>query len=709
MSGSVFLLLVFSALYSISHAADKGTIIVFTEPGEAKLYVNGQLKGQSPAREDHLFSMKLKSGVYTIEAVKETGSHLDEYYGRQTVTASENNISNITIKLKKRPSLFARNKLIENNTRLSQFIKPKMVLIPAGSFRMGCVSGKECLDEENPVHLVHVPRFWMGKYEVTFDEWDACVADSGCDHMPQDRLGNRGDRPVTNVSWDDVQQYIEWINQKAGRFYRLPSEAEWEYAARSGSTTMYPWGNRLGKNNANCYYCGSPTDGKNTLPVGSYRANGFGLHEMAGNVEEWTQDCVNDSYKGAPLNGSAWLTGDCSRRIVRGGSYISTPWSSRSASRGDGAAHSGAERRGFRLAMGRLKQNNSTKAAAPTRLLTDSTANSTEKGILRIYTYYVSEDIDIYINNEYMGKTLQNKDKRLVVKLDEGNYTVTALKDFKPPNGTKEYFAEKQVYLSSDTIQTVLLIPELRPNENIRNKIIKKYRDHVPEPEMVAIPSGSFNMGCLKPRHCNKKSLPVHKVDVSSFELGKYEVTFKEWKVCVAFGACEHYPYYAGIGDDNHPIIDVSWSDAQQYIQWLNKVTGNNYRLPTEAEWEYAARAGTTTEYFWGNELEHDKASCERCPGKWKRKLAPVGSFKANAFGLHDMHGNVEELTQDCSNKNYDGAPTDGSAWEAGDCSERMRRGGSYRSNTINSYLRYPYKHNIRSSKTGLRLARDID
>ncbi len=210
-----------------------------------------------------------------------------------------------------------------------------MVVVPAGSFMMGSPDTEAGRSpDEGPQHRVTFAQpFAVGKYELTFDEWDACVADRGCKHKPGDEGWGRGRRPVINVSWDDAQTYVAWLAKKTGKGYRLLSEAEWEYAARAGSTTAYPWGQEPGTNRANFYGSGSQWSGKQTAPVGRFKANAFGLFDMIGNVWEWTQDCWNDSYAGAPKDGSAWLKGDCVRRVVRGGSWDNYPEFARAACR----------------------------------------------------------------------------------------------------------------------------------------------------------------------------------------------------------------------------------------------------------------------------------------------------------------------------------------------------------------------------------------
>ena len=237
----------------------------------------------------------------------------------------------------------------ERQRRIAREVVGEMVSIPAGRFRMGDLSGEEW-DSEKPVHSVTVPAFSMGRYEVTFAQWDACVANGGCGgYTPDDAGWGRGNRPVINVSWDDIQGFIKWLNGGTGGKYRLPSESEWEYAARAGSTTKYSWGNSIGSNRANCDGCGSRWDNQQTAPVGSFSANAWGLHDMHGNVYEWVQDCWNDSYAGAPSDGSAWTSGDCSRRVIRGGSWNYNPWFLRSAFRSGSPRSNRSGYLGFRL------------------------------------------------------------------------------------------------------------------------------------------------------------------------------------------------------------------------------------------------------------------------------------------------------------------------------------------------------------------------
>ena len=227
---------------------------------------------------------------------------------------------------------------------------PWMVVVRAGEYMMGSSEG---VAGEEPRHRVRIGEaFAVGKYEVTFGEWDACVADGGCEgYMPNDVGWGRGNRPVVNVSWEDAKSYVRWLSRETGKEYRLLSGGEWEYVARAGTETRYTWGDDVGDNRANCDDCGSRWDGEKTAPVGSFGANGYGLHDVHGNVREWVEDCWHEDYHGAPANGSAWVTGgDCSLRVLRGGSWYDLPWNLGSAFRGRGSTGNRYDDVGFRIA-----------------------------------------------------------------------------------------------------------------------------------------------------------------------------------------------------------------------------------------------------------------------------------------------------------------------------------------------------------------------
>ncbi len=440
-----------------------------------------------------------------------------------------------------------------------------------------------------PAHRVEIARpFALGVHEVTFAEWDACVAGGGCaGYRPPDEGWGRDSRPVVNVSWEDAQSYVHWLSRKTGRRYRLPSESEWEYAARAGTETRYHWGGEVGRNRANCKHCGSRWDGERTAPAGSFEANGFGLHDVHGNVWEWTEDCWNRRYVGAPADGSAWASGDCSQRVLRGGAWRSPP------------------------------------------------------GLLRV-------------------------DRRIRIDADKRRHVVTGFRIARTLNAAG----------------------------------VPTFRDCEECPDMVVVPAGGFVMGSPdseRGRYGNEG--PLHRVELArSFAMGAYEVTFAEWDACVADGGCAGYrPPDEGWGRGSRPVVNVSWEDAQSYVRWLSEKTGREYRLPSEAEWEYAARAGTDTRYHFGDYIvkatgKEIVANCDDCGSRWDdESTAPAGSFRANPFGLYDVHGNVWEWVEDCWNASYAGAPADGSAWESGDCGLHVLRGGSW----------YNFKRNLRSAVRG--------
>jgi formylglycine-generating enzyme required for sulfatase activity len=174
--------------------------------------------------------------------------------------------------------------------------------------------------------------FAIGRREVTFEEWDKCAEAGGCKYRPSDRDWGRGDRPVINVSWVDAKAFVAWLSQKTGQTYRLPTEAEWEYAARGGADTTFWWGREVGSRQANCADCNTG-EAARTVPAGTFKANAFGLFDTAGNAAEWVEDCWNDNYRGAPSKGEAWLTGQCRLRVLRGGAFDSQSRYLRSSSR----------------------------------------------------------------------------------------------------------------------------------------------------------------------------------------------------------------------------------------------------------------------------------------------------------------------------------------------------------------------------------------
>ena len=225
---------------------------------------------------------------------------------------------------------------------------PEMIAIGGGDFVMGS-DRSQLASEERPSHRVTVQRFAIGRHEVTFDDYGRFAQATGRS-LPDDLGWGRGDRPVMNVSWEDASAYADWLSRQTGQRYRLPTEAEWEYAAAAGSDTTFWWGFQLGENRANCFNCGSRWDSKSTAPVGSFEPNDYGLHNTAGNVMEWVADCYHNSYQGAPEDGTAWLEPGCRKRVVRGGAFNKPGDSLRTTKRSGQEADSRLFVVGFRLA-----------------------------------------------------------------------------------------------------------------------------------------------------------------------------------------------------------------------------------------------------------------------------------------------------------------------------------------------------------------------
>ena len=218
--------------------------------------------------------------------------------------------------------------------------------------------------------------------------------------------------------------------------------------------------------------------------------------------------------------------------------------------------------------------------------------------------------------------------------------------------------------------------------------------------EMVTIPGGTFAMGSDD----DPSEKPIHRVTIESFAISKFPITVREWNACVAAKSCTYVP----TGKDDAPVTNLNWTDTQQFVEWLSKVTQKPFRLPSEAEWEYAARGGSKTKFWWGDQLQADMANCKGCNAPYDASQPlKVGSFKPNSFGLYDMGGNIHQWVADCWHKNYQGAPSDGSAWIDNDCLSRVIRSGSWKNDP--SYVRPSsrdhYDTGVRYPTHGLRVA----
>jgi len=667
-------------------------------------------------------------------------------------------------------------------------------------------------------------NFSMSKYETTFAQYDAYAEETGI-AKPSDDFSGRGNRPVINVNWNDANAYAAWLSKKTGKSYRLPTEEEWEFATRGGTTTNYFWGDDIGVNNANCNGCGSQWDGKQTAPVGSFKANSFGLFDMHGNVYEWTSSC--------------WLENFCDTRVLRDASWDAPPSNLHSDFRTGFTFTMRSKHFGFRLVQDTTGINLNSE---PTNTVTVFTS-------LKLWATNAWEGITNVIWS--FGDGLADASSSVFNGISEvvnaifttaGEKTITAT--FKDSANTTVAQRTTSITVvaasssSSSSSAPTARLSGITPNQIIRNLTgsfdiagtnLPTTGISVTAPtdpaaicqapnnmradsfgtactfkkvgaQTLEVRKGSALIGTMSvtvktnvtgvtwasPSTTNSGTVKfgetvtytvaginlledatmgfaVEKCGVSNTEIGnptntqrtfqcffnneagavagqmagvvkdapngqvlfdgwnvavevpviqvtpefvpipgknfsmsKYETTFAEYDAYAEETGVEK-PSDSGWGRGSRPVINVNWHDAVAYAVWLSQKTGKNYRLPTEEEWEFAARAGTTTNYSWGDEIGVNNANCYGCGSPWNYTgTAPVGSFTANGFGLFDMHGNVNEWTASC----YNTAP----------CSHRVLRGGTWSSEPTHLYsaLRGYNVSTIRNYFHGFRLVQDI-
>lgn len=570
---------------------------------------------------------------------------------------------------------------------------PRMVVLEDGAGPIGSPLGEPGrYPNEAPQRAVAVARLSIGASEVTRKQYGEFIASSG--YAPEGGCFTPGDlddwasdldpkaswrepgfdqddeHPVVCVSWFDARAYADWLSARTGQRYRLPTEVEWEHAARGGAASAYFWGADIADG---CSFMnggdaslakGLPRFAAKTLEyfqsgvsksvlvpcddghvftsaAGSYPANAYGLVDVTGNAWEWVEDCGDDP----PAKTAAQSTaGECRRRGTRGGSWNDWPVDLRSAVRKRLEPSSRRNDTGFRLVR-------ETGPAVPPAPAATPTAGSS-------------------------------------------------------------------------------------------------FRECADCPEMLVLPAGTFRMGSREdePGRAADEG-PAREVTIGSpFAIARYELTRGQYE---AFLRSTNHPVGGDcITDrrkpfdwkpdaettlrdpgypqtDRHPVVCVSWHDAQAFVAWLNARTGGGYRLPSEAEWEYAARAGSRTAYFWGDDVDEgcafmngtDETARDKYPAIEFMKCRdgalntlPVGSYRANAFGLFDMTGNVAEWIAGCATPDYSKLAPDGRD-QAGDCARRMVRGGSW--GTIprqqRSAERIRYAPGDRDDSIGIRLVRSLD
>ena len=262
--------------------------------------------------------------------------------------------------------------------------------------------------------------------------------------------------------------------------------------------------------------------------------------------------------------------------------------------------------------------------------------------------------------------------------------------------------------VAASTPAPVAAVPKAPVKSAVNVPAAGESKDCAACPMMVPLPAGSFTMGS---NSGDISERPPHHVTIGApFAIGKYDVTVEQWNACVAANACPKLSAENGPGA-NLPARDLSWDDVQQYVKWLGKVTGKPYRLPTEAEWEYAARGGTATQYWWGEQMRKGNSNCKGCGDPWHAEGPEnVGTFAANPWGLYDMGGGVWQWVSDCWHGSYKDAPADGRAWDASGCDMRVIRGGSWRESADYMLVstRFKYSESVRQSQNGFRVAKDL-
>jgi formylglycine-generating enzyme required for sulfatase activity len=404
------------------------------------------------------------------------------------------------------------------------------------------------------------------------------------------------DLPVENVSWDDCQEFCKKLARKESQIYRLPTEAEWEYACRAGTTTAYAFGDSLSADQAN--FGGNL--GK-TSKVGSYPANAWGLHDMHGNVREWCADWKGPYPEEDLTDPQGSITGMTmvsrhGNRVLRGGSWHSELGCCRADDRCGSEPDYRDSEVGFRVVLHRSEETGQQERELPV-------FRQGGEALLRPIV------LDAYDRSQgHSGP-------------DAAIFNAVCVQQH---------------------------IPAARAIQIVKEEWERWWKAHPPKPpasifsnsldmKFAWMPPGSFLMGCPYGENGDADEKPQQKVTLTrGFWLGVHPVTQGQWKAVMG-GNPSHFK-----GDDL-PMEEVSWDDCQEFCKKLTRKDGQIYRLPTEAEWEYACRAGTRSAYAFGDSLSADQANF----GENLGKTSKVGSYPANAWGLFDMHGNVLEWCAD--------------------------------------------------------------
>jgi len=547
---------------------------------------------------------------------------------------------------------------------LGDGVKLELVLIHAGSFQMGSDHNDY---DESPVHRVTLTRpYYLGKYEITQEQWEKVLGEN-----PSQFKGPN--LPVENVSWEDCQRFIAALRKKTGRNFALPTEAQWEYACRAGTTTTFSFGDDESKLDEYAWFASNSE--LKTHPVGQKKPNPWGLYDMHGNVFEWCADWYSESYTSGDVTDPTGATsGD--RRTIRGGAWLYVSDNLRSSDRGFSPPEYRVNEYGLRCAM----------------LLGETSGSATEtesggNGAVRPAA------------TTPLPKAEPDSRTALLTRLDaaiaEGN----------------KYYAE---FLLAEVEK---LAPADAQNLPVRRKI-----EALPSPkenlvvelaegvrmEFVLIRPGRFTMGSDQGPALDEK--PAHEVTITRpYYLGKYEVTQKQWVALMSHNLSV-FKTAPQIPDAlEHPVENVSWLLCQSFLAQLNqKVPGHSFRLPTEAEWEYACRAGTTGPVHFGDGESLDNYAWYG--GNADNRTHAVGGKKPNAWGIYDLYGNVWEWCQDPFDP-YAGEPqTDPTGPVKSSSGSRVLRGGAWNNTAdhVNSTFRHDSGEDLLLPYYGFRCVAEV-
>jgi formylglycine-generating enzyme required for sulfatase activity len=608
----------------------------------------------------------------------------------------------------------------------------ELVYLPPRRVRVGCSENDgRCRENEVFFRWVDVPGLWIESTEVTNQRYRICVDAGRCTPPSDDSAFNdagRSQHPVVGLTWNQARGYSRWVGR------RLPSESEWERAARGEETRWrFPWGNGRRTDFANVWD-ETMAAGRGSLPVSTFAVTGWGVSDISGNVWEWCQDRYQTGFKELPADGSPTRSGV--GRVVRGGSWRRGIDLARVSARSWFEESYRADDLGFRCALDRSSE------------ISDSKVRSTAEDIFALRSAPGSELVGVELSTEdrrYLERralTWLMLERRAneamlqadsILRRDPRDPVALDLLDWVEGEMVEEALAgsvDSLVELRSRYLRAVARSPrfERRMREaderlvealgecgaamarngrreqakrclnaglaiDPANPRLRRDRDSL-EPAagetriwsedgrvMVWVPSGIFRFGAsLHDHQIVVDEHPAGPREVAGFWLDRYEVTNADYRRCVDAAACTPPSKTDAYDDPNrasHPVLWVSWFQANAFARWAGK------RLPSEVEWERAVRAGSNTRYPWGDVWEPDRGNIFDTDGndRWGAE-SPVGSFAANAWGIHDLIGNAAEWVQDVYHTSHSGGPRDATAWEqeTGPSAERRRviRGGSY-------------------------------